>query len=218
MSARAHRDIRRRTRRDGARTRDRIRDALATAGAEGLTTDDVADAVGVHPNSAREHLAHLYAEGVTLQSDDRGGSVGRPRRRHILIDPAVVTVDSDAATVEMLGALVDHADLSADVATVAGIELGRRRALTHDTCTTTTIADLVADQRRLGFAPQIDVEGDTTCISFAACPLRAATTTDSVCALHRGLLDGWLSQSDHQVTMLVADGDGAACHALVTAH
>lgn len=218
MSALAHRDTRRPTRRDGARTRDRIRDALVTAGAEGLTTDAVAEAVGVHPNSAREHLAQLHADGITRQSDDRSGTVGRPRRRHILIDPAAATLDSDAATVEMLGALLDHADLSTEVATVAGIELGRRRALTHDTCTTTTIAGLVADQRRLGFAPQIDVDGDTTCISFAACPLRAVTTTDSVCALHRGLLDGWLSQSDNRVTTLVAAGDGAACHALVTAH
>ena len=45
MSALVHRDIRRLTRREGARTRDRIRDALATAGADGLTTDAVAEAV-----------------------------------------------------------------------------------------------------------------------------------------------------------------------------
>jgi predicted ArsR family transcriptional regulator len=217
VSALVHRDIRRLTRREGARTRDRIRDALATAGADGLTTDAVAEAVGVHPNSAREHLAQLHADGITVQSDDRSGAVGRPRRRHVLIDPAAATLDSDTAAVEMLGALVNHAELSTEVATVAGVELGRRRALTH-TADTATLAGLVADQRRLGFAPQIDADGDTTCISFAACPLRAVTTTDSVCALHRGLLDGWLSQSDHQVTMLVADGDGAACHALVTAH
>lgn len=205
------------------RTRDRIRAALEAAGDRGLTTTDVAHRVGIHPNSARDHLARMTAQGLTMQTDDRTGGVGRPRRRHILVtDPGAPTsAPLDIATIDMLAALLNCADIDDDSAVAAGRALAQHRAAQcdHDDALTA----LIVDQTRLGFAPHVDHDTTTTCITFEACPLRAATTTSSVCSLHRGLLDGWLDPrrdqtTSHRLTTLVVDSGDAPCHALVTAH
>lgn len=206
------------------RTRDRIRAALEAAGDRGLTTADVAQCVGIHPNSARDHLTRMTAQGLTIQIDDHTGGVGRPRRRHIVVaDPlAPASTPRDIATIDMLTALLNCADIDNDAAVAAGHALAQHRAAgcAHDDALTA----LIDDQTRLGFAPRVDHGDTSTCITFEACPLRDATTANnSVCSLHRGLLDGWLDPRDgqttgHHVASFVVDSGDAPCHALVTAH
>jgi predicted ArsR family transcriptional regulator len=62
--------------------------------AEPVDVQEVADATGLHPNTAREHLDRLVAARFVERTPERLGTPGRPRWRYALVRrPAAAAAD-----------------------------------------------------------------------------------------------------------------------------
>ena len=72
-----------------------------------MTTSQVAEEVGVHPNVARHHLEKLAAGGYLEVHSGRAGSgsAGRPSKRYVAVDDVVTEfpVRSDDLVLSLLG-------------------------------------------------------------------------------------------------------------------
>jgi len=169
-----------------------------------LSAQDLADAIGLHPNTVRLHLDRLRDAGVVESETVHRGTVGRPQHRYSLapgapglgFDPPAHALLAGlfAALAERIGA---DADDAADTGFAWGLDAGRR------TRARSCAPALVAELSRLGFEPvATDAVGDATPdepaqgasvrIDFLHCPFRelAEAYPELVCNLHRGLCEG----------------------------
>lgn len=175
------------------------------AAAAPQTVAELADAVGLHVNTARAHLELLVKARLVARSADSPHGPGRPRTVYALAPdaPATVTALSPAAETdgryrELASALVDElaANVNADWFAVIAVNAGRRwasiidemdwpdRAHTADEAR----ARLVELLARLGFKPSTEPLGDR--IYLHTCPFAelARRNPAVVCGVHRGLV------------------------------
>lgn len=176
----------------GDATRYAMYRELATS-TRALTALDLADALGLHPNTVRLHLERLRDAGLVEVEAVRRGTVGRPQHVYTLAaDAPGLTFDppSHALLAGLLAALAERAGaLPADAGTVGrgwGAEAGRRAR------TRSCVKALSAELERLGFDPAGDGPGDEVTIAFLHCPFRdlAEAYPELVCNLHRGICEG----------------------------
>lgn len=181
--------------------RERIADELRRA-PRGLDARELAGRLGLHPNTIRWHLAVLIDEGAVSSGPEPRGTRGRPRvlyrlqraaaegtRDEYRLLATVLAEAGDAARAETSGRawgryLVDRAAPAAPIS---------------DEDAAARIAGFLDDQ---GFATEV-----APCeIRMRRCPFRelAAAHPETVCAVHRGLVDGALTElgSRLQVTSL----------------
>lgn len=167
-----------------------------------LATADVAESLGLHPNTVRPHLERMRDLGLLVSSAEARGSVGRPHHRWSLA-PDAPSLGLEPPTfpllARMLVRLAAAAGAGSDEAADVGRDQGRadaeRVAGTGGGC----VELLTAELARLGFDPAAVVERapDGTAsatVAFTHCPFRelAEAHPELVCHLHRGLVEGFV--------------------------
>lgn len=167
-----------------------------------LATADVAESLGLHPNTVRPHLERMRDLGLLVSSAEARGSVGRPHHRWA-IAPDAPSLGLEPPTfpllARMLVRLAAAAGAGSDEAAEVGREQGRadaeRVAGTGRGC----VDLLQAELTRLGFDPEavVDDLGDgsvAATVAFTHCPFRdlAEAHPELVCHLHRGLVEGFV--------------------------
>ena len=177
-----------------------------------LTTAEISDTLGLHPNTVRPHLERMRDVGLVAVSVDARGEVGRPQHRYSLA-PDAPSLGLEPPTAPVLARMVltmaGRLGASAADAEQVGIEEGRRRAAPF-AAAPSTLEALVADLDRLGFdpivtdGPPLDDAGDavpdlddvSAVIAFAHCPFaeQAAENPELVCGLHHGLVAGFVAE------------------------
>jgi predicted ArsR family transcriptional regulator len=169
-----------------------------------LSTADIADGLGLHPNTVRPHLERMRDVGLLdVEAEARGG-VGRPQHLYSL-SPDAPSLGLEPPAFPMLARML------AEVAALAGadgpeaVEIGRaqgraaaagrgarRGADVGDA--PACVAALVAELARLGFDPAVAADGTGTTVAFTHCPFGelAEAHPELVCHLHKGMVEGFV--------------------------
>lgn len=164
-----------------------------------LATAEIAETLGLHPNTVRPHLERMREVGLLAVEVDARGEIGRPQHRYSL------TTDSPSLGLEP-PSMPLLAELMTAVAALGGagpaeaLDVGRaagaaRAAAYADA--PSSLEAFVADHDRLGFDPVVgEGPGDTAVVAFANCPYRALAEEhpELVCSLHQGLVEGFVAQ------------------------
>jgi predicted ArsR family transcriptional regulator len=179
----------------GDNTRYAIYLELARAPAP-LATADIAESLGLHPNTVRPHLERMRDVGLLDVATEVRSGVGRPQHLYSLADdaPSLGLEPSPFPMLSrMLLRLVASAGVSGDEAADVGRAQGRADAPAE---VASCLEALVAELDGLGFDPTVAGTDDGECavVGFAHCPFRelAEEHPELVCALHRGLVEGFV--------------------------
>ena len=199
-----------------------------------LVTAEIAETLGLHPNTVRPHLERMREVGLLDVTTGARGEVGRPQHRYSLSAEAP-SLGLEPPLMPMLARMVLSMArrLGAgpiDAAAVGEAE-GAARAARYDQAPSALEA-LVADLDRLGFDPLVTAADDivdaaaddpdapvTAVVAFANCPFAdlARDHPDLVCALHRGLVSGFVAQmGDAEVTEFCPLAHRTPCQVAVT--
>ncbi len=181
----------------GDNTRYAIYLELARA-ARPLVTAEIAETLGLHPNTVRPHLDRMREVGLLDVTTGARGEVGRPQHRYSLAADAP-SFGLEPPTIPVLARMVlgmaERLQASSADAVAVGQTEGSERAGAYANAPSALEA-LVADLDRLGFDPVVtDADDpDGAVVAFANCPFAsyAATHPDLVCGLHRGLVTGFV--------------------------
>lgn len=185
-------------------------------------TEELARALGLHPNGVRRHLERLHEAGLLERQRSRGGR-GRPG------DVWTVAAGADPGGRHPSG----YTDLARWLARAipagpsrlreveeAGREIGRELAPEHGDEPVERFRQVLS---ALGFQPVLKAgeAGAFTC-RIENCPYRESVreNADVVCTLHRGLTAGLLAELQPTAKLLrfePRDPDRAGCMVEVTA-
>jgi predicted ArsR family transcriptional regulator len=183
----------------GDNTRYAIYLELARAGSP-RSTADIADSLGLHPNTVRPHLERMRDVGLLQVEADGRGSVGRPQHRYALApDAPSLGLEPPAFPLlaRMLAPLAAASELEPDDVALVGAEAGRAMALAGGTVPRKACVEAVTSMlAELGFDPAVVANDDVATIAFTHCPFAAlaAAHPEVVCHLHRGLIQGYVEQ------------------------
>ena len=161
------------------------------------STQDIADTLGLHPNTVRPHLERMRDVGLLDVEVEARGSVGRPQHRYSLAADAP-SLGLEPAAFPLLSRLLVGAAAAAGVggddAAAAGREQGRALAARAGRGSCATALTRALDE--LGFDPAVASDGDLATIAFTHCPYRelAEAHPELVCHLHRGLVEGFVEE------------------------
>jgi predicted ArsR family transcriptional regulator len=175
---------------------------------DGLTTADVADHFGLHPNVARHHLEKLTGGGylavAIARPDDGTRPAGRPSKRYQATgrDTLTVPLRQDDVLAGLLAGALDTlgAEAAEGLADQVGYEYGRSLAARMDPgaghrSARTAIAAVADALTAHGFAARAEPRGDEFAIVSECCPFgdTAQRYPHVVCALDRGMIRGMLA-------------------------
>jgi predicted ArsR family transcriptional regulator len=180
----------------GDNTRYAIYLELARAQAP-RSTSDIAETLGLHPNTVRPHLERMRDVGLLDVEIDNRGSVGRPQHRYSLAsDAPSLGLEPPAFPLlaRLLARVAAQAGVASDEAAGAAAEQGRMLASrpVRPGCVE-ALTDALAE---LGFDPAVATDGQLVTIAFTHCPYRelAEAHPELVCHLHRGLIEGFVEE------------------------
>src|SRR5215218_2215714 len=195
-----------------------------------LVTAEIAETLGLHPNTVRPHLDRMREVGLLDVTTDARGEVGRPQHRYSL-SPEAPSLGLEPPLMPMLArmvlAMARRLGASPIDAAAVGEAEGAARAARYDQAPS-ALESLVADLDRLGFDPLVtaadgdDIDPDapvTAVVAFANCPFAdlARDHPDLVCALHRGLVAGFVAQmGDAEVTEFCPLAHRTPCQVALT--
>jgi predicted ArsR family transcriptional regulator len=180
-----------------------VRDA-----ADGVTTADVAERFGLHPNVARHHLEKLTGGGYLAvertRAHDGSRPAGRPSKRYLATERATLAFPfrQDDVLASLLARALDAlgAEQAESLADQVGYEYGCDLASRmepgpgHRSARTalTAVADALTAH---GFAARAEAHGDDLAIVSECCPFGDAAQQypHVVCALDRGMIRGMLA-------------------------
>jgi len=180
----------------GDETRFSMYRELATS-TRGCSAHELADSLGLHPNTVRLHLDRLREAGLVEVEPVHRGTVGRPTHVYSLaagapglgFDPPSYTLLAGllAALAERVGADGEEAT---EIGRAWGAEAGKR------TRSRSCVKALGAEMSRLGFEPATETAGAETDMAFMHCPFRelAEAYPELVCNLHRGISEGIVNE------------------------
>ena len=166
-----------------------------------LSVTDIAEATGLHLNTARFHLDGLVNDGLAERSTEERNLPGRPRILYTARGQ-VPGPRSYGLLAEMLTGLVAARTDAGPAAVGAGRAWGRhlveRAAPSEQVDAEEAVARLVRVLDAVGFQPETH-PGKTrreTEVRLRHCPFRevAERHTDVVCAIHLGLMQGALDE------------------------
>lgn len=164
---------------------------LRERGEPALVTE-VAEATGLHPNTAREHLDRLVSARFVARDTEHRGAQGRPRLRYSLVRrPAAATADERFREVFLAGAqaALDLPDDPAQDGTDGGSPVVARQ-----------LAALELHLDDLGFAPEVAASERT--VHLRRCPYAtlARERTELMCEVHLDLVRDVLDAEGGPVT------------------
>ena len=180
-----------------------------------LATADVAESLGLHPNTVRPHLERMRDVGLLAVETEGRGGVGRPQHRYspapdapslgleppampLLAGMLVGVAAAAGAEPEEAAAIGRLQGAAAAARLVAGREVrgaaagseeeGEQGGVAAEVC----LDALVADLTRLGFDPAVAVDEEGVTVAFTHCPFAelAEAHPEIVCHLHRGMVEG----------------------------
>jgi predicted ArsR family transcriptional regulator len=195
-----------------------------------LVTAEIAETLGLHPNTVRPHLERMRDVGLLDVTTDARGEVGRPQHRYSLAADAP-SLGLEPPTMPVLArmvlAMAERLGASPTDAVAVGETEGRARAARYDD-PPSALEALVADLERLGFDPIVteggagddgdDPDSVTAVVAFANCPFGdlARAHPDLVCNLHRGLVAGFVAHmGDAEVAEFCSLADRTPCQVSV---
>ncbi len=163
-----------------------------------LATAEIAELLGLHPNTVRPHLERMRDVGLLLIEVDARGEVGRPQHRYSLSSEAP-SLGLEPPTMPLLAQLMTDVAFVAGASSTEAIEVGRARGAAtakRYANAPSCLEGLVSELDRLGFDPAVGEADDheTAVVAFAHCPYRplAEAHPELVCALHRGIVEGFV--------------------------
>ena len=159
------------------------------------STGDIADTLGLHPNTIRPHLERMREVGLLEVEVDGRGTVGRPTNRYSLA-PDAPSLGLEPPAFPTLAALLAQVAAQALPSTEDITEVGRRRgrvaalrrigASPEPAGVRACVAALIAELDTLGFDPV----GEGAAAHGAGGSI--ATYPQLVCSLHRGMVEGFV--------------------------
>jgi predicted ArsR family transcriptional regulator len=161
-----------------------------------VATADIADSLGLHPNTVRPHLERMREIGLLDVATEIRSGVGRPQHLYSLA-PDAPSLGLEPPTFPMLARMLVRlaalAGASGDEAAEIGREQGRADARLH-AHDASCLEALVGELDALGFDPAVSGADDDALVAFAHCPFRelAEEHPELVCSLHRGLVEGFV--------------------------
>jgi predicted ArsR family transcriptional regulator len=175
------------------------------------TTAEVAESLGLHPNSVRPHLDRMREVGLLQVETEARGGVGRPHHRYSLapdapglgLEPPAMPLLA-RMLVEVASAAGAGPDEAAEIGRTQGRDAARLVALAGDGSEPVEAADedpasrciaaLVAELDHLGYDPALATDDRAATVAFAHCPFAALASEhpEIVCHLHRGLVEGFV--------------------------
>lgn len=189
-------------------TRVRILESLRRTSA-GLGVQDLAEQLGVHPNTVRFHLDRLVAEGLAERRTEARTEPGRPRLTFTA--EAGPDEQGDKRSYRLLAEIL--AGLVATTvpnAAAGAVEAGRRwgHFLTErprpyrEKPRAEAVSELVRIQDELGFAPELAEPEGRQEIWLRHCPFLevASEHREVACSVHLGLMRGALAEMRAPVT------------------
>lgn len=173
-----------------------VLEALRSAGRP-LSVREVADEVGLHPNTVRTHLDLLVDHGHATRAAEPRATPGRPRLVYAATGkPAEDEGRNYRLLAEILTRYLAAASPSPAASAVeAGRAFGRGLAGTGPAPEEAdAVARVVALLDAIGFAPRPAPDGRS--IELHHCPFRelAEERQDLVCGVHLGLMQGALAE------------------------
>ncbi|MFZ0090504.1 MAG: helix-turn-helix domain-containing protein [Solirubrobacteraceae bacterium] len=157
-------------------------------------TEELAEAVDLHPNGVRVHLEHLRTAGLVARDRTRQAR-GRPRDMWVIAPDARPGGEAPRGYADLgrwLARVISPGKTSLRGVEVTGREIGRELAPPGDCAAEEKLHATLAS---LGFAPRREIgpQGELT-YRLCNCPYRDAVreSPDVVCALHRGITRGLL--------------------------
>ncbi|HEX9970279.1 MAG TPA: helix-turn-helix domain-containing protein, partial [Acidimicrobiales bacterium] len=159
-----------------------------------LSTADIAERLGLHPNTVRPHLERMREASLLDVEVDSRGSVGRPQHRYSLASDAP-SLGLEPPTFPLLAGLLANVAAALNPPSEVVAEAGRdhgRHAGAQRAAAPTCVAAVTDELAELGFDPAAGHDGRTTTIAFTRCPYRelAEAFPELVCNLHRGIVEG----------------------------
>lgn len=188
-----------------------------------LATAEIAESLGLHPNTVRPHLERMREVGLLQVEVESRGDVGRPQHRYTLA-PDAPSLGLEPPTMPLLARLVLRLAERAGVGASEAAEVGRAQGgadAARYAAAPSSLEALVSELDRLGFDPLVaGAPGDDAAVvAFGHCPFRdvAEEHPELVCALHRGLVEGFLdTMGDTDVTDFCTLVDRTPCQVSVT--
>ena len=187
---------------------------------------EVADRMGLHPNTARFHLDALVDAGLAVRAPHPRVAPGRPSTGYQAAEGGGIAGRRQYRLLaEMLTSLISGVlPRPAEAAAEAGRQWGRyltdQPAPYQRVDTDQAVQGLTEVLERIGFAPEAVAEGARHQIQLRRCPFRevAENHPDVVCELHFGLMQGVLDQMRAPVTVdrLEPFAEPALCIAYLT--
>jgi predicted ArsR family transcriptional regulator len=185
---------------------------------EPVTTDELADRLGLHPNGVRNHLIRLEHEGLLIRQKLRHGP-GRPRDGWRLNPAARDGLTARAHAYEnlarWLARSIEAGPARLQEVEATGVEIGREQVAGE--WRVAGIEGVELALRGLGFRPRVERRGEGRVdVYLEVCPYvdAAVENTAVVCALHRGMTQGMVDAiaPDTQMDEFVpADPARAGC-------
>ena len=161
------------------------------------STSEIADTLGLHPNTVRPHLERMREVGLLEVEIDNRGSVGRPQHRYSLAADAP-SLGLEPPAFPLLARLLARVAAQAGIAPdeAAGAAADQGRSLAGRAPRPGCIEALTNALGELGFDPAVAAEGELVTIAFTHCPYRelAEAHPELVCHLHRGLIEGFVEE------------------------
>jgi len=174
--------------REQPRRRDEVLRALRGSETP-LGAAEIAESLGVHPNTVRFHLDGLERDGEIERERSASGRPGRPSVRFRAVAGRGGVRRYELLAEILLGALGDG-EAGRARAHRAGVEWGRRRA--RDARPDSAVTGLVGLLAETGFDPV----ASGPAVELRNCPFRELVDgpRDPVCALHAGMMAGALGE------------------------
>jgi predicted ArsR family transcriptional regulator len=184
-------------------SRSRVLEVLQAAHGP-LTVPEVAEQVGLHPNTARFHLDGLVEQGLVERTSEDRDVPGRPRALYSAAPGARQAGRRSYRLLAQILAsyLAAHSKQPEKAALAAGEEWGRfmteRPAPFRRVDATAATRELTDTLEDIGFDPEAVTAGRRRQILLHHCPFREVAEQDSrvVCTVHLGLMRGVLAELD----------------------
>lgn len=168
------------------------------------TVEDVAEGVGLHINTTREHLDRLVTAGFVVRQPERRTTRGRPRMLYHSVDNAVVSTIDSRARAQLVRLLIEGYGRALPSPATTAEEAGRAWAAELGCPGTEATGDEAADVegqiaallRHLedyGFDPEYEPE--SLDLALRHCPFADVPShrRSVACSAHLGLARGMLS-------------------------
>ena len=182
------------------------------------STGEVAEALGLHPNTIRPHLERMRDAGLLTVEVDSRGSVGRPQHRYAVSAEAPSLGIEPPAYPLLAGLLANVAAGEAPSADrVASVGARHGHVLAESAPAGASCSSgLNGAMQELGFSPVSSSEDShSTTMRFTECPYRrmAEAFPDLVCQLHRGMVEGYVAKKGGTVVEFATLEDRDPCQA-----